>query len=492
MSEKDTKLPPRRGGRQEAPSVMGTDDDMLAPSSDPDSIPPESESAGRSERTAVFRAPAHGERPSSEDEPPASEATVIRMAPERPPPKAEPPASEATVIRMAPERPPSKATPKVPARPSRSTESVHDKETLPPGSAALARSGPRAPVKAAKPASSAPVKASASGRALASRPSAPDAGSALSASDKARRRREAGETLGGQLSLWWGDMSAKGKSIVGLLVGGLLVGMLAALVIVFKPKIEQRFKGDEPVDLTVKVLKDSFGLGEGVDWNQPNEKEFTFDFVSPTRAVAVIRYHASGISKDEVSIAVNAVNVGWVPPDTVNTAEREVQLILTPGMLKRGEGNRVLFDNVRNPPGEDSWRIWNLRIEVIPVPNLPPQELLEAARTTARRARSYYDRRVVGPENLLLAWENYRSAWITLEALDEKPDLYDDVRHMLAEISVELDRKCGQLLLDFQRNIQFKDMTRAALVLEDINRTFPTPSHRCHNLSIEKANQYEL
>jgi len=495
MSEKDTKHPVRRG--RQASAGMGSDDDMLAPSSDPDSLPPGSDSGGTSERTAVFRVrsgpQAPAERPESGEEPPSAEATVIRMRPERPEPEEEPPPAEATVIRMRPDPPPAKALAKAPARPARPEVPLQEKETLPPASAPLARSEPRAPVSVARPESRAPVKAVPTGRAMASRASAgAGAGSALSAAEKARRRREAGETLGGQLALWWADMSGQGKAVVGLLASCFVVGMFAALFIVFRPKIEQSFKGDAPGSLGVSTLKDSFGLGEGVDWEEADMKSFDFDFVSPTRAVAVIRYHASGISKEEVSISVNAVSVGWVPPDTVNSAEREVQQILTPAMLKRGVKNQVVFDNVRNPPGQDSWRIWNLRLEVIPVPNLRPDELLESARTAARRARNYYDRRAVGPENLLLAWENYRSAWITLEALDEKPDLYADVRHMLAEISVELDKKCGQLLLDFQRNIQFKDMTKAALVLEDINRAFPTQSHRCHNLSIEKASQYEL
>ncbi|WP_170115690.1 hypothetical protein [Melittangium boletus] len=467
---------------------------MLAPSSDPDSLPPGTDSGGTSDRTAVFRVRPGAQEPAQRpepEEPPSPEATVIRMRPERPEPE-EPPSPEATVIRMRPDPPAAKASAKAPARPARPEVPLHEKETLPPATASLARSEPRSPVSAARPEPRVPVKAAATGRAMAPRASGAGASAGLSAAEKARRRREAGETLGGQLALWWSDMSPQGKALVGLLSAGFVVGMFAALFIVFRPKIEQSFKGDEPEVLGVATLRDSFGLGEGVDWDAADMKSFNFDFVSPTRAVAVIRYHASGIAKDEVSISVNAVNVGWVPPDTVNTAEREVQQILTPSMLKRGEINKIVFDNVRNPPGQDSWRIWNLRLEVIPVPNLSPEELLESARTAATRARTYYDRRAVGPENLLLAWENYRSAWITLEALDDKPDLYGDVRHMLAEISVELDRKCGQLLLDFQRNIQFKDMTKAALVLEEINRAFPTTSHRCHNLSLEKANQYEL
>ncbi len=130
--------------------------------------------------------------------------------------------------------------------------------------------------------------------------------------------------------------------------------------------------------------------------------------------------------------------------------------------------------------------------EIIPVPDLRPEELLETARGYVSKARGFYERKDVGPENLFLAWENYRSAWITLEALDDKPDLYQDVQFMLGQVAADLDQKCGQLMLDFQRNIQLKDTRRAGLVLDEINRRFPTPAHRCHNLALEKANEYEL
>lgn len=314
----------------------------------------------------------------------------------------------------------------------------------------------------------------------------------MSAADKARRRRELGDTMGGQLALWWLDLPRGGKIALITVATCFLVGMLGALAYVFRSKLDVRPKGPEPVALGLQAVPDSFGLGEGVMWEQPDMKAFDFEFVSPTRAVVVLRYQASGISKEEVSLSVNATTVGWVPPDTINSAERELQQIISPSVLKQNARNTLVFDNVHNPPGEDGWKVWNLRLEIIPVPALTPEELLEAARNSVARARSFYERKDVGSENLSLAWENYRSAWITLEALDQKPDLYQDVRYMLGQVAVELDQKCGQLLLDFQRNIQFKDRKRAARVLDEINRRFPTPAHRCHNLAAEKATEYRL
>ncbi|HEX8823663.1 MAG TPA: FHA domain-containing protein [Archangium sp.] len=314
-----------------------------------------------------------------------------------------------------------------------------------------------------------------------------------SAAEKARRRRELGGTLGGQFLLWWSELSGGGKFTLFLLACCFVLGMGAAFNAVFRPAVGNMGPtGPEPKTLGLQGLPDSFGLGEGVKWEQPDMKAFDFEFVSPTRAVVVIRYHASGISKDEVSLSVNAVPVGYVPADTLNASEREVQQIVSPSVLKRNERNQVVFDNVRNPPGQDGWRVWNLRLEIIPVPDLPPEQLMETARNYVARGRVFYEQRDVGAENLFRAWDNFRSAWITLEALDDKPELYQDVRFMLNQVAADLDHKCGQLMLDFQRNIQFKDRKRAGAVLDDVNRRFPTAAHRCHNLAFEKANEYGL
>ena len=346
------------------------------------------------------------------------------------------------------------------------------------------------PATRARPALNAPVKVGPSAAAAPARPAAP---AGLSAAEKARRRRELGETLGGQLSLWWSELSGGGRFALLTVALCFVLGMGGTIYVVFFPQDGQTgSSGPEPRSLGIQTVPDSFGLGEGVTWVQPDMKSFDFEFVSPTRAVAILRFQTQGISQEEVSIAVNAVNVGWVPADTANAAEREVQQILAPSVLKRNERNQVIFDNVRNPPGRDSWRIWNLRLEIIPVPELPSEELLETARGYVAKARAFYERKDIGAENLFLAWDNYRSAWITLEALDEKPDLYHDVRYMLGQVAADLDQKCGQLMLDFQRSIQFKQRKRAVAVLAEVKRRFPTAAHRCHNLVLEKANEHGL
>jgi hypothetical protein len=56
---------------------------------------------------------------------------------------------------------------------------------------------------------------------------------------------------------------------------------------------------------------------------------------------------------------------------------------------------------------------------------------------------------------------------------------------------VRISERLGRML-DFKRNIQFKDRKRAATSLANVKTHFPTAAHRCHNLAVEKANEYGL
>nr|WP_245772389.1 FHA domain-containing protein [Myxococcus fulvus] len=313
------------------------------------------------------------------------------------------------------------------------------------------------------------------------------------AADRARERRELARSRGGQLVLGWRGLSLPRKLLTGavllLVLGGVSVGLAA----VFLPG-GTGLGGSrvEPSSLGLEAVTDSFGLGEGVRWEHPDQKSFEFQFVAPTRAVALLHYQASGVSKEEVALVLNGVNLGWVPPDTTTTAERELEHILPASALKRGIVNTFAFDNVRNPPGSETWRVWNLRLEIIPVPELPPEQLLEQAREYASTGRRFFDSKGVGAENLFRAWQQFRFAWITLEALDTRPELYEDVRYQLSQVSSELDHQCAQLMLEFQRSVQFRSAKKARAALQEVSRRFPTTEHRCHNLAKEKAFEHEL
>ncbi|MCE9672733.1 hypothetical protein LY474_33495 [Myxococcus stipitatus] len=312
------------------------------------------------------------------------------------------------------------------------------------------------------------------------------------AAELARRRRQLASSRAGQVLLWWRGLPLARKLLTITITLFVLAASSGTLVLAFRSVTGASANGPEPMALGVDPVPDSFGVGEGVKWVHSDEKSFDFQFVAPTRAVALLHYQASGISSEEVSMALNGGNLGWVPPDTLSTSERELEVILPARLLRRGAVNHFVFDNVRNPPGNEAWRVWNLRLEIIPVPELPPEELLSLARDYVATAGRYFETRGVGAENLFRAWQQYRFAWITLEAFDNKPDLYQDVRYRLSQVSAELDHQCAQLMLEFQRGVQFRSARQARAALQEVSRRFPTTEHRCHNLAQEKAFEHEL
>jgi hypothetical protein len=312
-----------------------------------------------------------------------------------------------------------------------------------------------------------------------------------SAVDRARRRREANESMGKMLLFHWQELSRRTRLIVSGTAGA--VGLLALISVIAAiwPKGHVA-KGPEPTELTTAAIKDSFGLGPKVTWERPDLKGFDFFFNTPTRAVAVLHFEAQGISPDEVSISVNGVLQGSVPPDTTNSDEREVEQVLASRDLKRNAKNTVVFDNTKNPPGEDTWQISGLWLEVIPIPELPREQLLASAREYASRGKLMLEQRDIGSANLFKAWKNYRFAWLTLEALDEKPELYQLVRYQLANIGRDLDQQCGKMMLAARKAYELHDRKRAKQVLEEVNAYFPTAEHRCHNLALERLNEFDL
>ena len=308
---------------------------------------------------------------------------------------------------------------------------------------------------------------------------------ALSAAERARERRELQKSSSGRAVLLWNDLSKPAKIVVGLLGGITTLGMLGLLVVTVMPK--RVVKKNEPVTLAPNgdPIAESFGAGDGVDFERPDMKSFNFNYASPTAIVGVMHYQASDCSKDEVSIELNGSQVGFVPADTVESATRQLELVLPSTQLTPGETNEVVFDNVNNPPADDTWRIWNIWVEVIPIPRMSSEEAGRRAKDDLERASKMYELRDVGAMNLFRSWKQYRDAWLLLEATPDRPtDLLAIARSRMREIRPELDRKCSAMLVDYQKemNQKYPDLLAARKVLQNIPAHFEK-EHPCFGIS---------
>jgi hypothetical protein len=312
-----------------------------------------------------------------------------------------------------------------------------------------------------------------------------------SAADRARRRREAQATLGGQLAFLWSELSVRARLTLILALGVVGAVLGVGLIQVFRPPPTRELP-PEPAVLSPTPITFSFGLGD-VDYEHSDFKELRFDVAAPTAAAVLVHYQAQDISPDEVSISVNGTEVGFVPAD-VGLPDRELEALLSQFAIKRNASNVVVFDNVKNPPGHERWRISHLWMELIPVPETGKEAALAGARAALERGATSEKQHESGDDMLFRAWRAYREGWLSLLALrdEERGPLFSELKRRCDSVRFALDTQCGTLMLDAKKQMELKNPDAAREILEGVPRFFPTKDHPCHALAEEKLAEYEL
>ena len=315
----------------------------------------------------------------------------------------------------------------------------------------------------------------------------------LTAAEKARIRRESSQ-VGAGLRIFWAEASGLARNLVMLAIGVVGLGLFGLVYYVALWAPDGRVKlPPEPTELTSKRIEESFGLGEHVDYERADQKIFDFQYNAPSKAVVLLHFQAKDISNGEVVVSVNGVDIGKVPPDVLGSNEREHELLVPPNVLKKGERNKLTFDNTLNPPGSETWRIWNLHLEVAHLPQLAPDQLVRDATHAYQRGQQTFERRDVGAANRYEAWKDFRGAWLMLEAHDDpKPELYSLARDKVKEAQLELDRICAKLLLEAEASFNQNQFEAARLTLEHVKEYFPGTEQPCPYIAEEKRGQYGL
>jgi pSer/pThr/pTyr-binding forkhead associated (FHA) protein len=360
---------------------------------------------------------------------------------------------------------------------------------------ALGRSNTRSIEGASRPRLPATRRASQESSALPARPSRPSQSAmrgGLSAADRARIKRES-HPLVAQAKIFWSE--ADDRVRLGLGVGAGVVGVALLGLIIFWVLGSARgpTQGPEPTYLARQVIEASFGLGEEVDYTRVDEKAFEFDVNVALSPLALLHFQAKEISQGEVAILVNGKEVGLVPADGLDSTDRFHDVVIHSKFLKKGETNVLVFDNTKNPPGKDPWRVWNLWMETILLPKMAPEKILEEAQADYGRARKKLETPDIGAENRYQAWKDFRKAWLMLEALDEpRPELYGLAREGMREARKLLDDKCRDLLRDANAAYGRGDYRLAKSTLEHVNKYFPNYDHPCKRRAEYMLEEYQL
>ncbi|MBL8952647.1 MAG: FHA domain-containing protein [Myxococcaceae bacterium] len=397
--------------------------------------------------------------PAAEQKAVADDETVLK----NPPPAAEPVDPNATLL-----RPPAEFFAKLAPPPAIAVDS-HETILKPPPELVQALEKQRA------------AEAPASIEDTARAPTAP------TAAERLREKREAEKSLSGRFAYAWKQMSKPARIITGTVATVFVLGTLGAVVMAVLPRRGPELPPEPQVLTRGERVQASFGVGEGVMYNRRDAKMFEFAAVGATRIVGIIHFQAKDLSKNELSVALNGTELGFVPPDTLEAANREHELVLPAAQMKKGETNILMFDNVLNPPGDDPWRIWNVWLELVALPELGAEEMTALVNEDLQVAARSYEQREIGAENLFRAWKAYRDAWLKLESLPpgSRPDLvYTESRTRLREVGAELDQRCSTMQLEVIKIMGAKrpDYELARTTLQEALRYYPTKEHRCHAL----------
>lgn len=321
------------------------------------------------------------------------------------------------------------------------------------------------------------VEVSGGGRPTLTRPSKERP--ALTAADRARLRRDG---LLGAAKLYWAEASPHKRVLTAAVLAVVTLAGFGGLVAALVP--EGKAPVVEPTMLTGEPLMASFGHGDGVTFERRDEKVFDFAVKSPVQVMVVLHYQSKDInSKDEVAVAVNGTEVGFLPPDTLDVDERTAELLIPSSIIHRNEPNTVVFDNLKNPPERDSWRIWNLWIEVAVLPEKDEVGLIAEAEDKFKKGQQKWEQRDIGASNRWDAYKYFREAWLFLEAVPQtkRPATYLLAREKMREARTELDLKCRNLLLDARTAYNLNQFDRARFALDHVVDFFPTKAHPCQS-----------
>lgn len=299
----------------------------------------------------------------------------------------------------------------------------------------------------------------------------------LTAAERARLKRAG---AAGAAQLFWIDASVPKRIAV---VGATAIFSLFTLALVLQAVLPQetKRKAPEAMELTDEPTDQIYGVGENVTWERPDQKEFDFQVKSPVDVMVVLHYQCGDLSENELSVSINGVDMGFAPPDTMAVNERSVELLIPSKHIKRNGVNTVVFDNSKNPPEKDPWRIWNLWVEVTVLPEKDVNGLKADANEKYRRGEQKWEQRDIGSANRWEAYKAFREAWLTFEAIDpeERGPVYQLSRDKMNEARRELDNQCNKLLLQARGEFKMGKIEDASKTLDWVEKFFPTKAHPC-------------
>lgn len=256
-----------------------------------------------------------------------------------------------------------------------------------------------------------------------------------------------------------------------LLLAAGLAGLLLVLGMVKAMMRDSPVTEGTPADLSAQPIAlpapDAYGLLR-TDKAHPDKAIFTFTAESKR---AKLYFTPGGIDADgEVEIRLNETHIGNVPL-AIDGWGTEQMIALKADLLIRDKENRLVFDNTRNPPGQEMWGVRDVRIEFLPVGDCR----LEAGRRLFGLGENMYAEKAISDGNVFRAMQYYAQAFEKAGECEPPPDFLPALETQLATTQEELAQRFKMLQFSYKKSIQIDNYPQAEKDLEAILRLIPDP-----------------
>ena len=205
---------------------------------------------------------------------------------------------------------------------------------------------------------------------------------------------------------------------------------------------------------------------------------------------AILSYSTGGIDTlNEVEIKLNGNKIGYASLAVGKWISNQ-KISLDRKQLKENSENTIVFDNLKNPPGDENWGITHMKIiqEPLPAPDI------EKANQAYKLALKRFESRKVAFNNLFESIIYFRQARDYLELLEPKPLLYAESVDMMKIAKRELDERYDQMMFTARKDLQYGQHERAKNTLQNIMELIPDRSdfrYQEARKNLEQLNLYE-
>lgn len=273
-------------------------------------------------------------------------------------------------------------------------------------------------------------------------------------------------------------------------IGGLVIAAVLLLNIAMRssaerpdPKTTDLNESAYTVNLSSEPIalpaKEAYGNIRGRDKSHADKIIFIFN----TNSLNVELFYTAGDvdSEDEVAIRLNGQQIGTAPMAKESWGEETVLPLPAKYLLKDSQ-NRLVFDNIYNPPGKKNWGVKNIRVNISPANRCDRVE----AEKFFDLGEELYLERSISPGNLYLAYQYYRNATVHMEECDEKPEFYSKAESKVTDLKKEVDRSYNDLMFAFKKAVNIDDYFQARQILRDIVALIPEESDK-RNIKASEA-----